>query len=212
MPTAVQAHGFAWEKEILEKVFGLTNADIPYTAKMDIPVELNTLTNVNISIKATKNKNIVCMADCLRVYDAVSNGETIHMIVVIYKQSGVFKEIVQIIEINLHASVEELFGTVTRAEIVALRDMVLAVPQKRSPTTAERTAMRALKQTLDAKSKNIQFNIKCSASQSRLQCSFNKFQKFLTDYPERIMTVSDKNIFYNKDITVRLHSPPRNHH
>ena len=72
----VQAHGFSWENEIIEKVYGATQqerkADMKYTSKMDLPSRLNHLDNCDISVKTSCNLNMVCMADCLRIFDAVS--------------------------------------------------------------------------------------------------------------------------------------------
>jgi len=83
----VQGHGFSWEKELLRNVYGVTEADIKsirYTSKMDLPAALNTLDHCDLSIKTSCSPNAVCMADCLRIYDAVHSGNPFHMVHILY--------------------------------------------------------------------------------------------------------------------------------
>ena len=85
----VQAHGFSWEKEIICNVYCATNEElkeIKYNSKMDLPANLNRIDKCDVSVKTSCSQNAVFMADCLRVFDAVSNGKPIHMVVVHYIQ------------------------------------------------------------------------------------------------------------------------------
>ena len=87
----VQSHGFRWEKDIIVNVYGALIdelANIKYTSKVDLPCNLNRLDRCDLSVKTSCNKNGVCMADCLRIFDAVNrNSETpFHMVVIHYNQ------------------------------------------------------------------------------------------------------------------------------
>ena len=85
----VQAHGFSWEKELICNIYGAKEEElkeIKYNSKMDLPANLNRLDKCDVSVKTSCSQNAVCMADCLRVFDAVSSGKPIHMIVVHYNQ------------------------------------------------------------------------------------------------------------------------------
>lgn len=196
----VQAHGFSWEKEIICNVYHATMEElkeIKYTSKMDLPAKLNRLDSCNVSVKASCNPNAVCMADCLRVFDAVSSGEPIHMVVVYYNQNDAnnTKNVVSITEIDLTSSREELFGSLTRSQIEELDKAVKSVPQKRKPTTEEYTKMYSIRDTLQVLSGAIHLDIKCNSTQSRLQCSFNRFQQFIEKNPTKVVAKSNTNEF-----------------
>lgn len=208
----VQQHGFSWEKDLLRNVYGATDEQlkaIKYTNKMDLPAPLNALEPVDISIKTTGSANTVCMADCLRIFDAVNSKAPLHMTVVHYKQEGDVKRLVSITEVNLTDSKELLFGSLTREDILRLDTLVKRVPQKRSPTPEEHTALYQLQEELQAKSGAIYLNIKCNSQQSRLQCSFNRFQTFLTSYPDRIVAQSTTHEFRGKPMLQEVASGRR---
>lgn len=196
----VQRHGFTWEKDLMQNVYGATAeeiAGISYTEKTDLPAEFNRKDGLRVSIKTTGTPNTVCMADCLRIFDAVSDPTPLHVTVVIYKQNDEtrLKELKEIVELDLTNAKKELFGDLERDHIQALDGRVKSVPQRRSPTEEEHKAMYTLQEELQKKSGAIYLNIKCNSQQSRLQCSFNKFQKFLTEHPERIIARSSTNEF-----------------
>lgn len=208
----VQKHGFSWEKDLCHNVYGATEEElkaIRYTAKMDLPSDLNKKEPVNVSIKTTCSANTICMADCLRVYDSVSSGRPLHMTSILYTQDDTMKNLVSVTEVDLTGSVALLFGSLTRSEIESLDRMVKQVPQKRSPTNEEHTRMFALQKELQAKSGAIYLNIKCNSQQSRLQCSFNSFQKFLKDYPERLVAHSTTDEFRGCKILKQVESSRR---
>ena len=228
MTTEVQSHGFLWERELCVNVYGATKEELKglnYTNKTDLPGKFNRLDeNCDLSIKTTGYLNAVGMADCLRVYDAVSDGETpLHLTVIHYTQCDEThcKIVTSIVEMDLTNSRSDLFGTVTRAQLEELVTRVKSVPKKRRPSEDERASMYSLRDALQAQCGAIHLDIKCdSGSQRRLQCSFNQFQQFLQEHPERVVEQSNSNAFrggvisshivsrrrkFNKKITV---TPP----
>jgi hypothetical protein len=198
VPTEVQAHGFSWEKDIMHMIYHMTEEEIksiPYTSKVDIPAAFNRLDHCDVSIKASCNPHMICMADGLRFYDSVHSGNPIHMIVVHYCQMGDIKKITTITEIDLTDSCEALFGSLTRADIETLDRAVKAIPQKKKPTEEERKTMYDIRDSLQKQSGAIHLDIKCNSTQSRLQCSFNRFQQFLETHPTRIVAKSNTHEF-----------------
>lgn len=208
----VQSHGFSWEKEILQKVYKLSCDDlkkIHYTSKMDLPAALNKKGDYDLSIKTTCKSSYVCMADCLRIYDCVSSGNKIHMIVIVYKQEDNTKKITNIRQVDLTSSCKTLFGNITRKQLEELVAAVKAVPQKRKPTKEEYENMYSLRDKLQKQSGEIHLDIKCNSQQSRVQCSFNNFERFLNNNTERIIMLSDNNIFNEQEITPVIQSSRR---
>jgi hypothetical protein len=189
--TEVQAHGFSIQNDLLLNVYKVTSEElptIPYTSEVDLPASFNRLRSIDTSIKTSCSANTICMADCLRVYDSVTSEKKLHMTAAFYKQiNPTTKRINKIVEVDLTNAVKELFGNLARENLEQLDKLVKTVPQKRSPTPEEHAAMYALRDSLQKESAAIQLNIKCNSQQSRLQCSFNKFQAFLKAYPERII-------------------------
>ena len=196
----VQRHGFTWEKDLIQNVYGATLEElnaIRYTSKMDLPSSLNKKDNVNLSIKCSCSSNAVCMADCLRIFDAVTSGQPYHMTVVHYNQDDErqTKRVKRITEVDLTNSGHCLFGTLSRNQIEELDSCVKKVPQKRSPTPEEHATIYALRDKLQPQSKAIHLDIKCNSQQSRLQCSFNHFEDFLKKNPDRIIAQSNTSEF-----------------
>ena len=121
----VQAHGFNLEKDLLVNVYKATLnelKEIKYNSKMDLPAKLNRLDVCDISVKTSCTPNAVCMADCLRMFDYVSSGNPIHMVVIHYIQDDITntKKINSIIEIDLTSSHTLLFGELTRSQLEEL--------------------------------------------------------------------------------------------
>jgi hypothetical protein len=207
-----QAHGFSLEKDIMRMIYHMTEEEIksiPYTSKVDIPAEFNRLDHCDVSIKTSCSPHMVCMADCLRFYDSVSSKTPIHMIVVHYSQLGDIKKIMTIIEIDLTDSCEALFGSLTRAEIETLDRTVKAIPQKKKPTEEERKTMYDIRDSLQKQSGAIHLDIKCNSTQSRLQCSFNRFQKFIENHPTRIIAKSNTHEFRGGALSPQIVSSRR---
>jgi hypothetical protein len=222
---AVQAHGFTWEKQILV-IYGATPEEIKqikYTSKMDLPAHLNRINKRDISVKTTRTPNSVCMADCLRVYDELDKG--FNLVVVQFKQIEDIKQVECIIEIDLSGCRQILFGDISRNEIEVLNSLVKSVPPKRNPTDEEYDKMykyrNKLQERIQQKFGAIHLDIKCDSKQSRLQCSFNKFQTFLANNPTKIIyppkntenntnEANEPNKFYHGSIIHQIQSPRRN--
>jgi hypothetical protein len=208
----VQKHGFLWERSLLKNVYSVTDAElaaIKYTNKMDLPANLNKLGQQSLSIKTTGSPNAVCMADALRIFDAVSSNEPFHLVVVTYKQDGVEKNLKSIIEVDLTDSAALLFGTIKREQIEELVQVVKKVPQKRSPTADEYKAIYELRDRIQTGSLAIHLDPKCNSQQSRLQCSFNRFGQFLAMNPGRIIARSMNGQFRGGSIIETLKSARR---
>lgn len=210
----VQAHGFSWENELKINIYGVTKDElngIKYTSKFDLPAKCNRLDNCDLSIKTSCRKNAVCMADCLRLFDAVNSGNPLHLTVIFYIQNDETKtkKVSSIIEIDLTSSRELLFGTLTRAQIEDLDKAVKSVPQKRKPTEQEYAKMYAIRNSLQKLSGAIHLDIKCDSQQSRLQCSFNRFEDFVKKNPTRVVTQSNTNEFRGGTISAEIQSSRR---
>jgi hypothetical protein len=205
--TEVQSHGFYWQNDILMNVYGCTSEELEenkYNSKFDLEASKNHLDHCDLSVKTTCNQNAVCMADCLRVYDMVSSGKPIHMVVIYYIQKEDMKHVYSIVEVDLTNSCDLLFGHLTRIQIEELDQLVKSVPQKRKPTKEEYDKMYSLRDSF--KTNAIHLDIKCNSTQSRLQCSFNRFQTFLEQYPLRIVSKSNTNEFRGGIISSQLKS------
>jgi hypothetical protein len=178
---------------------------------MDLPAKLNKLNSCDISVKTSCSKNTVCMAECLRVFDAASSGIPMHMVVIYYIQDDTnnTKKISTIIEVDLTNSTSLLFGSLTRSQIEELDKEVKSIPQKRRPTHEEHTKMYAMRDSLKSLSGAIYLNIKCDSTQSRLQCSFNRFQEFIEKNPSRVIATSNSNEFRGGVITLEINSSRR---
>jgi len=191
----VQAHGFRWEKEILNNVYNV-DVKIKYTNEHDLPAEFNN--GVNLNIKTTGDSNTVCMADCIRFYESLDTN--LNLIVIIYKQEEEKKVIQRVVKVDLTKSKNTLFGDITKEDLEMLVKKVKSVPTKRKPTEEEYTCMYELRDKIQSKSKYIHLDIKCNSTQSRVQCSFNKFKTFLKEEKKRIISddceVSDDYWFY----------------
>lgn len=210
----VQKHGFTWEDDFIRNVFHVSDdvrKQVKYTAKMDLPATLNKLDGCDVSIKTTGSPNTVCMADCLRVYDSICSNKPLHLLVVIYKQDDVNKrkKLMEIIQVDITGLKYILFGGITREEIEKLNEAVKMVPQNRKPTHEEHKAMFDIQKILQEKSGEIYFNIKCDSKQSRLQCSFNKFQEFIERNPDKIIARSNTNEFRGGVVSMELESGRR---
>lgn len=69
--------------------------------------------------------------------------------------------------------------------------------------------MYKLRDELQEISGAIHLDIKCNTTQSRLQCSFNHFQTFVANNPERVVARSSTNEFRGNKITAEIYSARR---
>ena len=208
----VQRHGFDWESDIKRIVFGITKEAedefrLTYTAKWDIPIELNN--GVNISIK-TCGSDTVCMADPIRIF--TQNPEhTNTCIVVFYKQTGNEKVLTRIVEWSLN-DVPLLFGTVTLREIQELQDAIKLFPKNKNIKSdpVYRKKLDDMAAALNAKSGVMTFNRKIdSKKQRRLQCSISRFDEFITKHSHLVLYDTTEPILRNVRIRDRIVSGPR---
>jgi hypothetical protein len=197
----VQKHGFKWEHDILTNVYKATPEElkkIRYSAKFDLPAEFNHLSHENISVKTTGTPNTICMGDALRVFDEVNSGESFHLVVVTYQQVDAVKVLKEVVELKLTGAKDLLFGHITRSQLDMLDTAIKQVPANRSPTEEEKKRIKdAQKVALLAMGPTaaLYLNPKCNSTQSRLQCSFNKFTQFVKDHPELVVASSEANVF-----------------
>jgi hypothetical protein len=204
-----QAHGFIWEKSVLEGVYGIFNTQQggSYTRKHDVPANENMIDHVNVSIKTAGGKS-VDMGDARRVFDAAEN-EPITLLVLQYKQEGAEKVLKNVLEVDLTSSTEELFGEVTLAEISELHEYIRNIP----PGTASlriREEYKERARKLNLKSGALQFRPKVdSKNQRRLQCSFPDIGAFCERWPERIKSQNSDGIFKEAQIPLRILSAVR---
>lgn len=211
---ASQAHGFTWERELLTKVYQAPASELAtlsYTAKNDLPAAMNRRdAGVAVSVKTSGNPKNVDMGSALRIFDAVSSGEKLHVTVIFYAQEdATTKRIREIIEVDLTNATPLLFGTLCRSDVEALDAIVRAVPKKRSPTAEEHAAIYSLQPALNERAGAIQLRPKCDSQQSRLQCSFNRFDLFIAAHPERVNHRGTATDFRGTQIQEAIASTPR---
>jgi hypothetical protein len=209
--TESQAHGFIFQDALFIDIYGATKDElraISYTAKLDLPGELNRLDpGIPVSCKVTGNANKVDMGDCLRIYDGVSSGAPYHLLVAAYTQDDATntKTITSIVEVDLTSATEALFGTLTRDEIAALDAVIKAVPHGRAPTASERDGVYYFRDELHAKTGALQLAPKMdSKAQRRLQCSFGHFQRFIAANPHRVVAQGTPAAFRDHALSVSV--------
>ena len=66
--------------------------------------------------------------------------------------------------------------------------------------------MYIMRDNLQMLSGAIHLDIKCNSSQSRLQCSFNRFQEFVEQNPKKIIAKSNTNKFRGGTISACITS------
>ncbi len=133
------------------------------------------------------------------------------MVVIHYTQDDTTnrKNVSSIVEIDLTNSRELLFGTITLDQISELDKAIKLVPHKRKPTDEEYRNIYFMRDTLQLLSGAIHLDIKCNSTQSRLQCSFNRFQQFIENNPTRVVAKSNTNEFRGGSISSYITSPRR---
>lgn len=196
-----QSHGFIWENEIREKVFKLKPC-VNDTRKYDIPkIENRFNRNENISIKTTSSDNVYC-GDVLRFY---KSSETT-MIILKYKQQGVYKRINEIIEINLEQKLKNiLFGNIPIEPLKQYVEAVKNIPKGKVLNKDYKIQKNKLEKDF-----NMMISISPkvdSKTQRRVQCSFS-----LKDIDtEFIITKTDQPIVRGVCICKSIFSKKRIH-
>ena len=204
--TQSQGHGFIWENDIREKVFGL-KANRNDTNVHDISSE-ELGTDENISIKATNCDTVYC-GDIIRFAFGYDFSERHTMIIVQYKQEDGFKKINHIYEINYDEAMNNfLFGDLKKEDAAEYISRVKKEGREFDYKTAARMLERdnSLKATIHPKVD--------SGSQRRVQTSF-KISMIEKDLSGNIISKSpvDKpNLLRGKEITLRIKSSSRTRH
>lgn len=199
----VQEHGFFWEKHILRNCFNITEDNlksIGYTAKHDLPKELNT-EGFNISCKCSKSLNDVNMGDPIRLFDAVNNkDDSIHLIIFFWKQYKGTKKVIKNYEIDITDQKDLLFGKITKDDLETLRNIVCKIPTKSKPSPEQHKTMYDLRNKLHEKKGALRLDIKCNSQQSRIQCTIHKFTEFIVEHSNLVISSNETNEFRGKSI------------
>ena len=179
-----QSHGFVFEEHIRCKVYNI-DARVPYHSEVDIPRELNSIENADVSIKTCGLRNTLCLGDASRFYNFTKG--VCHIIVMWYRQesSSETKEIVDIVHFDLSNLDSELWGSLTANDISKLDALVKTVSPKSRPTASQSAAIKAMRSEM--RSGRVSLSVKCNSQQSRLQCTFSGFRDFVKMHPERIL-------------------------
>ena len=98
-----QGHGKLFEKHIGIYMFNIDISKYINTSKYDIEFVDNNINHKNISVKSTKS-NIVCCGD---VFNFIGSNNC-EMIIVYYKQTSEYKEIVKLYSLNIDEYLKKL--------------------------------------------------------------------------------------------------------
>ena len=167
--TERQAHGFIFQDWIISKFL-----DMAYTAKWDIPKEINPLSNKSVSIKTAKYRGGVGLGDALTQFRI---NEDFQLLVAFYEESENIKKIVnvQLIDIPL-IKWKEMWGNLTEEKLLELNNFIKS-DEGRNINGAELDRFRANVQRkkneiLKDYTGKFSLNPKIdSKTQRRLQCS-----------------------------------------
>jgi hypothetical protein len=204
-----QAHGFIWERSVLEGVFGITGLQVGgYTRTHDVSAEENTLDGVSVSIKTTGSSS-VDMADARRVFEACSSGKPYYMLLIQYIQEGDEKVLRNVSYIDLTSSRQELFGDLTLEDISGMHEHLKAIPPGRaSLDTRGEYKLRAAELRRKAGAISIRPKVD-SKNQRRLQCSFSNIERFCAANTRRLVSQSPQGVFRGFQLPIRIPSPRR---
>ena len=194
-----QGHGKTWEKDLGLNVYKATEAElatVSHTAPIDVPRAFNRLEGIDVSIKVS-GKDTIDMADIVRVFDEVSSGEKFHVTVVLWEQnSPTTKKLKSITEGDLTNSVELMFGSVKREQLVDLVTAAKAVGKVRPTVTAEERARQissayAMRDELHRLSGFMHIHLMFyTNTASRVQGQFTRFRQFVAENPGRLVAES----------------------
>ena len=213
-----QGHGKAFEKEIQDKIFELSNVQIESyksNAIYDIPKEgnnykndKNIIYNKNISIKTTGNNSVYC-GDIKRFLES----DNLTMIIIKYKQSGNYKIVDKTIIIT-HDDIMNIIKTQLKTNNIEYNNWKnhvnnLTENVKKIQHGKVLECDKNYKSIAKELSRNLDFSINCkvdSDKQRRVQCSINIDKcKNLDSYK-----AFDGAMIYDKKYNNMIFSPPRN--
>ncbi len=188
--TQSQRHGFFWDDEIRQRVFGLSNACKNDTKKYDIDCSENVFNpNENVSIKVTGSNQIDC-GDILRFY----HGDFEHQYTIIllrYNQhSNTEKHIREIVEIDYSKQFRDvLFGTVPPETIEEYVRFVKSIPKGRVDKSVVAEYLDRKKDIQRRYGMKINISPKVdSKSQRRVQCSIPQIDDLFAEFPQFVVS------------------------
>ena len=207
--TESQAHGFTWEKSVLEGVYGITGPQVGgYTRAHDVSAEDNKLDGVSVSIKASGSSS-VDMADARRVFESCASGEPFHLLLIQYKQEDDEKVLKSVLYVDLTSSATELFGDLTLEDITAMHTYLKAIPAGRASIDT-RSEYKVRAADLSRRSGAISLRPKVdSKKQRRLQCSFSNIAAFCAANPVRLISQNSNGVFKGFQLLTRIQSGRR---
>ena len=203
-----QGHGLFWDSQIRVRVFGLEPC-INDTKKYDIESFENRIDqNENVSLKTLGAKNIG-FGDLIRFYEA-DFSKKYTLILVRYKQSGNYKCVKEVVEIEYSIDLRNyLFGTATIEELTDYVNYIKSIPPGRVDTKTKKEYKQIKKTIQDTNNMNICINPKIdSKKQRRVQCSIN-IDKIYKDVPWCVISKVEEPIVRGIRIDEKIHSPSR---
>jgi|TARA_B100000401_G_scaffold83709_1_gene52975 hypothetical protein len=208
-----QGHGFFWENNVREEVFGLPSEKNDVCVH-DISKENNPHNkNENCSIKAVGGSTIYC-GDLLRFYN-YDFDEKNTIIVIKYIQIGDSKKIENVYEIEYNEACHKmLFGNIPKHDLENYVNGVKSIPAKCGGENALKIFdYKTQKNALLENYKNIKaiINPKVDSSQSRVQCSvkLSDMKEFDFIKYDSLSVTGKPNILRGKELVVSIESPKR---
>jgi hypothetical protein len=216
---ASQQHGFTWENSVLKDVYQIKPGTQKggYTRQHDVSAEENMLDYVNVSIK-TSGTTSVDMGDARRVFQSVSSGESLTLLVLQYSQEDgaeekeAIKTLRNVLEVDLTGSSELLFAHLTLENITELHEFLKAIPAGKA-TDAIIAEYKKKAGQLNLFSGAIHMRPKVdSHTQRRLQCSFTNINDFCKKYPTRLLSQSTVGLYKGVQLPLQIASCRRIRH
>ncbi len=207
-----QSSGFIFENEVRKKLFDLPSQSNDTLPGIDITAEDNMYNTGNISIKSVGNGSL-CMGSIQHFRREIYNDDNnTSALVIKYKQSGDYKEVKNIYEIDLTSARDCLFSTLTADQIDEYCNLVKKIPAGK-PSADCKLSYKTQKNALE-KSYPCAININPkvdSKTQRRVQCSVTNFEDKLREYIiyESMRDTGKPNLYKGKEISSQIYSPPR---
>jgi len=205
-----QQHGFIFENNIREEVFGLPK-EKNNTDTHDIPKQKNKYNeDENCSIKTTGSLTIYC-GDISRFYN-YNFKEKNTIIVVKYEQTDKEKIIKNIYEIDYNAECHTLlFGNLPKEVIENYVENVKGIPKSIKGEEAKKifNYIEANKKLKKEYNYEITINPKVDSKQSRVQCSITNFETKLKDFIKYKSCSDTPNLLRGKEVVPKIDSDSR---
>lgn len=207
--TQSQAHGFFWDSEIRESVFNIEPC-INDTKKNDIDHFQNRFNqNENVSIKTSKG-NGFGGGDILRFYQADFEKKNT-IILIKYSQVAGYKTIREIIEIDYTKELRDyIFGTISIKELEDYVNLIKSIPPGKCCQEIKKEYKSEKIRLQKEHGMIISINPKVdSKSQRRVQCSLSTVESVLDEFPNCLISRSNKPVLRGVKITESIKSESR---